>query len=115
MRNKEQICKFSTDHILRSTKLLLICSLLLTSFLLSSCQSDQLIKDLQREIKDRQRIQQLTSAVEESFGKIGILGVGIDDEAKTFVLIYHGPETIAEFDDIRVIINDFLDANPNFF
>ena len=94
--------------IWRSKKLLLICFLLLTSFLLSSCLSDQ-------EIKDRQRIKALTSTIQEEFGTMNMYRVEIDDEAKSFVLTYGGPNTIAEYDEIRVIINKFLLANPDCF
>ena len=94
--------------IWRSKKLLLICFLLLTSLLLSSCLSDQ-------EIEDRQRIEALTSTIQEEFGTMNMYRVEIDDEAKSFVLTYGGPNTIAEYDEIRVIINNFLLANPDCF
>lgn len=89
-------------------RLVALCIVILSSFLLSSCLTDQ-------QIKDRQRIQALTSTIQEEFGTMSMYEVEIDDEAKSFVLTYGGPNTIAEYDEIRVIINNFLLANPDFF
>jgi len=89
-------------------RLVALCIVILSSFLLSSCLSD-------KEVKDRQRTQALTNTIQEEFGTMNMYRVEIDDEAKSFVLAYGGPNTIAEYDEIRVIINNFLLANPDFF
>ena len=95
--------------IRRSKKLLLICILLLISFLLSSCESIWQYK------ANLYRIRDFSSAVADEFGELSIKDCIIDDEKKTFTMTYTGPETIAEFDQIREIINDFLAGNPDFF
>lgn len=105
---KRQLDAVISNCMTKYIQLVALCTVILPSFLLSSCLSD-------KDIKDRQRIQALTSTIQEEFGTMSMYEVEIDDEAKSFVLTYGGPNTIAEYDEIRVIINNFLLANPDFF
>ncbi len=95
--------------IRRSKKLLLICFLLITSILLSSCEAIWQYK------ANLYRIRDFSSAVADEFGKLSIKDCIIDDEEKTFTITYSGPKTIAEFDQIREAINSYLAKNPDFF
>ena len=99
---------FSANRIARNNKLLLICFLLL-SLLLSSCESRWQYN------ANLYRMRDFTSAVADEFDELSITAVAIDDEEKIFSMTYTGPETIAEFDQIRETINDYLAGNPDFF
>lgn len=110
MKNKKNNTDMiSTNHIGRNTKLLLICFLLLTSLLLSSCESHWQYN------ANLYRIRDFSSAVADDFGELSIKDVFIDDEEKSFSMTYTGPKTIAEFDQIRESINDYLAGNPDYF
>ena len=99
----------SLNRIAASRKLLIVCVLLLASFLLSSCEGYWQYN------ANLYRMRDFTSAVEDEFGDLSIKDIWIDDEEKSFSMTYVGPETIAEFDQIREIINDYLLKNPDFF
>ena len=99
---------FSANRIARNNKLLLICFLLL-SLLLSSCESRWQYN------ANLYRMRDFTSAVADEFDELSITAVAIDDEEKIFSMTYTGPETIAEFDQIRETINDYLAGNPDYF
>lgn len=93
----------------RSRRLLFISTLLIAAILLSSCEARW------RYNADLYRMRDFTNAIEEEFGELSIKDIAIDDEEKSFSITYTGPETIAEFDQIREMINDYLIENPDFF
>lgn len=93
----------------RSRRLLFISTLLTAAILLSSCEARW------RYNADLYRMRDFTNAIEEEFGELSIKDIAIDDEEKSFSITYTGPETIAEFDQIREMINDYLIENPDFF
>jgi|GEM_PF-1737816 len=99
----------SLNRIAASRKLLIVCVLLLASFLLSSCEGYWQYN------ANLYRMRDFTSAVEDEFGDLSIKDIWIDDEEKIFSMTCAGPETIAEFDQIREIINDYLAGNPDYF
>ncbi len=99
----------SVNYIGKAAKLLLICFLLLTPLLLSSCESRWQYN------ANLYRIQDFSRAMKEDFEDLSITDVGIDDEEKNFSMTCAGPETIAEFDQIRETINDYLAGNPDYF